>query len=387
MSLLSLAERMGAQAPSISLDAKRCVRSRDRLSHCQLCVDACPVGAFKVGPITFNEQVCVACGACLPVCPVGAITGDDGATDLVKCAAKLDARVLEIACGRHTNTAQGPAEATSVIRINQCLASLGAAAYVWLLGNQTDKIILRTDQCAACAIGSARAQIDQTAQAVRQLLPPTGSGERLVVVSEADPSFKERMTVSAKNPPMSRRDLFRVLSAEGPRLAAQALPFEEPQAPEGKTPPSERRRLINALRRVESQAGERAIAPGYPARATRLAVDGKCTACNVCARVCPTGALVATTRDLDFRLSVSLAACTDCGMCIELCEPGALQRSGAPTLTEFVAAEPVVLRATTLRVCDKCGVKFASETPTELCPICEFRRDNPFGSRRPARMQ
>ena len=114
-----------------------------------------------------------------------------------------------------------------------------------------------------------------------------------------------------------------------------------------------------------------------------LTVNDQCTACGVCARICPTGALkLITGDDSTYQLSFTSAACIACDACVQLCEPAVLERTTA-TFGEVLSSEVVELRSGLLRACTKCGAKFVAEPDRELCPVCEFRQKNPFGSRLP----
>jgi formate hydrogenlyase subunit 6/NADH:ubiquinone oxidoreductase subunit I len=298
-------------------------------------------------------------------------------------------RVVELVCSRHPAAEDGPAEATAVVRTDRCLAALGPSVYVWLLGGATEQIVVRLDACPGCPTGKVQPQIERGLTAVRQVVPARDGTERVAsrVVSYTThgENWKQRLVVDAKNPPISRRDLFRVFASEGPKLAAQALPFEEPSVTTGgKTPPQERRRLLNAIKRMGSVDAEMSpLARENGLGLTLLSASSKCTACSACARICPTGALRLVEGEDRFSLNLTVSACTGCGVCLDVCEPKALQRDGAPSMALVTAPGPLTLQAGALRKCSKCGAKYAGETEGNLCPICEYRRQNPFGSWRP----
>jgi ferredoxin len=379
--MFSIAGKLAtADQPPLALDASQCVRAKDKLSKCELCIRACPVNALRLdAPMALDEKLCVACGACVRVCPVNAFTGIDGDNDLLNCVARVNPTQLELTCARHPHAEIGlPAEAT-VIRTSTCLAALGASIYVRLL-SQVESIAIRLDVCGECSSGRLQADIAQAFAPVRQLFPARAH----LVNNQPDTSAPARAVYDAKSPPVSRRDFLRAFTGESVRTALRIISSDENKTSATHLP-RERMRLLAALKWASSiDLNVRAEFAG----AIRLKVDEKCTACGVCARVCPTGALQFSKADnKEYRLTCIVAHCTDCGMCRDMCEPGALQRDGVPTLAELVAVEPMVLRAGALKLCSKCNAPFAAAMEGNLCPICDFRQRNPFGALRPRAMR
>jgi len=117
-----------------------------------------------------------------------------------------------------------------------------------------------------------------------------------------------------------------------------------------------------------------------------LTASEDCTACNACARVCPTAALILGMIEDEtyYWLKFSPLACIGCGICARVCEPQALAIDHAPTFDQvFGSKEPIVLREGDLSRCERCNSLFAARSGVRLCPVCEFRRKNPFGSKMP----
>lgn len=375
MNLLSLAERLAElESAPIRLSADRCVRARDKTATCDVCQRACPSSALHFDrSITIKADACQVCGGCLHVCPTGAFDGDDGVADLLNCVARLEpARVIELACAQHPSPQQGSPEVEAVVRTTTCLAALGPSAYLALFAVGVQRVSLRLDACAHCPIGQARTTIAQTVAWARQFLAWYGWSDSVVELNTVA-DRKPRATYTAKNPPLSRRGLFHLLAAEGPRQIARVL-GDAAETAKIKSPSLERRRLINVLRRLPAIAASTPLT-GLPF--ARVMVDETCTACGVCARMCPTGALSFNTgEDNAYQLSFISAGCIDCGACAKVCKPGALQRRAA-TLGEVTDPAPIVLRSGTLRSCTKCGARFAAETGGEICSVCKQRPEKP----------
>jgi ferredoxin len=387
MYLLSIAEKLAQDSSGITFDTAKCARRIDRFSKCEICVEACPSAAIRLDKqIEFDAKTCASCGACLHLCPLGAFSGEDHAIDLFNCTPRLaNKRVIQLICAHHPSPETGPSDASSTVRMSGCLASLGTASYLWLLSEGVERIVVRLDACASCEIGKVRSQISQTVANARSVLNTRGQSDRIVSIDTTSDEFKPVVLYDAKQPPLSRRDLFRSVAAQAPKMATQVMPMIDTRPSKEKRPPLERRRLINVLRRF-SNKGDAPLASDPVPGIVRKRANQRCTACGACARICPTGALQFAAGQSDFRLTYSVGACTDCGACLDVCRPAALARDGMPTCSQFTASEPDVLLSGVLRVCEKCGAKFAGEATAAFCSICEFRQQNPFGGIKPEEM-
>ncbi len=384
MNLFSIVEKLAQDTSAVAFDAAKCARGIDRFSKCDLCVSACPTAAIRLDTrIEFDDKACVSCGMCLHLCPLGAFTGEDRVLDLFNCTPRLpDKRAIQLTCSLHPSPERGPSPSIT-LRTNGCLASLGASAYLWLLAEGTNQVIVRLDACASCEIGKVSKEIVQTVGHVRSILNTRGQADRVIKIETSREDFKPVDVYDAKEPPLSRRDLFRSVAAQAPKIATQVLPMIDTRPTKGKRPPLERRRLINVLKRLPADDPSQPLASDPIPGIVRKTASSKCTACNACARVCPTGALSLIATESDFRLTYAASVCTDCGACMDVCKPAALERAGMPTLGEFIASEPVVLIAGSLRMCERCGAKFAGDASGNLCSICAFRQQNPFGGVKP----
>lgn len=348
---------------AVSVETERCVRAFNRGNPCRLCIDGCPTLAiaFAAEGITFDEAACVACGLCVRVCPTGAFDGHDETSRLLQCVAALSPRTaLDLTCGHAPATEAGNG-VDAIVQIEGCLAGLGAAAYLGLAALGVEQAGIRVEACDACPIGALRGAIEHACENARSLAKVD------VAVVDAPPLSTARVPVySTRTPQMSRRSLFR--RAVGSEPSLPLLP--DASVPDGKAPPRERRALLHMLAHLPTEKiRDGAVFP-------MLTAGASCTACQVCATVCPTGALWFEAEEGAFELGFAPLTCTECGLCVELCAPEALQFADAAAYAE---AQPVVLLAGSVRECKRCHALFVGEGP--LCPACAFRRANPFGSR------
>jgi ferredoxin len=377
----------------IRVDADRCLHALDRSSTCDRCVTVCPIEALALNDqhqIDLKAEACAACGQCLHVCPTGALTGHDQTIDLWTLAAQQPKNdTLEITCARHPSPEFGPADTDVVIRLNSCLAALGPSAYLGLLALGTERAIVRLDACSHCPIGRALVGIEQTLAIVQQILIARQEPNRVAgLPDEGGRGWTQRPVNARRAEEFSRRDFFRHFTGRGtsrPNLTVQDLDIQADsrESIHQKRVPRERQRMLTVLRQLPAVDSPVESQRLNAAAFARIVADEKCSACGACARACPTAALnLMIGADDAFQLNFLAGDCTGCGLCLKVCEPNALQREEA-TLAEILNAEARVLRSGQLHQCSKCKVKFASAFDSPLCPVCTFRRQNPFGSKLP----
>jgi ferredoxin len=116
-----------------------------------------------------------------------------------------------------------------------------------------------------------------------------------------------------------------------------------------------------------------------------VSVSELCTACGVCARICPTSALKFEKNEVEttYTLNFSARNCVGCEMCVHVCAPSAMSMDHNPTFSQIFSQENVSIHAGELIKCKKCGALTAAQPGVDLCPLCEYRRTHPFGSMLP----
>ena len=383
MSLFAAAEWFAAlDRSSVTLNTERCLHSQDRFSGCQACYDICPVSAITPGkPPALDSEKCQSCLACLTVCPVGAYAADEAVVSLLNAVTHLEAGALELLCERNPQAALGISEASTGIRVRGCLAGLGPGAYLALATFGLEHIRVRTDACSGCKWGTLPRQVEVQVRQAQQLLEAWGKAETLDCVSELE-SPVERPLWEATNPPLSRRDMFRMLAQQGKVAMARAI--ENEQTKPGHRPGRDRLRLLGAVAHLPAPQ------PGYTGSIMDMdfawvSVSETCTACGVCAHVCPTSALQFEKNEAEkaYTLTFSARNCIGCEMCMHVCAPSAVSVNHTPTFAQIFGEETMTLQEGELVKCERCGILMAAKPNVHLCPLCEYRQTHPFGSMLP----
>lgn len=386
MSLLNAAERFASiDRSQVVLDTKRCLHSQDQYSDCAACFSICPVDAIAVGkPPGLNVERCGSCLACLPACPVGAFSADDDVADLLNCAAHVEDQAVELLCGLHPQPEMGCNPDAIGIRIRGCLAGLGTGAYLMLAALGLDRIVARTDACRACLWQTLGAEVHRQAARANKLLDAWNKGDT-VFCADDNVSLVERILWDAKNPPLSRRDLFRLMARQG--QVAMARTLENGVSESKRQPGRDRLRLLSTA----SHLGEPSTAANMSELSfASLSISEACTACGACGKACLTEALHFEKNEdaMTFSISFSAQNCIACDLCEHVCLPDAITLDHAPAFEQVFGREEAAVAASGILVrCARCKTYMAKREGVILCALCTYRRSHPFGSRLPGKLQ
>ncbi|MBK8899682.1 MAG: 4Fe-4S binding protein [Anaerolineaceae bacterium] len=377
MNLLSLAERWGDALTSVSLGfaMERCLHTADKFSTCTSCYDVCPIHAIQPGgPPTLMVESCQQCRACVPVCPTGAFAAVDEAQNLLSCTQRASAQSCELVCGLNPNVALGDASVDTAVRVRGCLAGLGMGVYLGLASQGVEKVVVRLDACADCPWQALQPRVVAQVEQAQALLGLWGRADMFSSLETEQGDWRKRPYCNVGAPPVSRRDLFRWRDDEKKSAG-------EPEANTQTSQYHERLRFLRAIKQLQpcQESGDNISLAGL--NFALVVVSNTCTACGACARACPTGALHLETADSCFQLVFAPQICIACGMCAHVCAPGALSLTPDPAFAQVfgTAAEQVVQQGS-LVTCSNCRTPFAAGSEAKLCPVCEFRRQHPFGS-------
>ena len=209
---------------------------------------------------------------------------------------------------------------------------------------------------------------------VQDLLDVLGLAPRAWPRRLAMPLSPDRMQVPSApllEERVSRRGFFtgRIDAARSAARSgtADATPFTGTQGTTPTDGPSRRQRLLAALTNL---AGPGVSLPNrlYP----QLQASAACAGHGVCVSVCPTGALQGYTDGQGRGLRFEPAACTACHLCARLCPEQALHLSSAAD-QDATAAQPRRLTRHQTRRCDECGAEHLAADV--LCPACRADQD------------
>jgi ferredoxin len=384
MNLYSAAERLAAfDRSAVAFDPDRCLHAHDRFAECDACVRTCPVGAIESGkPPLLESEKCTHCLACLPACPLGAFSAKDSIPSLLNCITRSDSRVVELVCGRNPHVDRTGSQVSLGLQWHDCLAGLGAGGYMALAALGLEEVILRLDACQDCPWQPLRSTVEAQVALARQLLVPFQKENMFRCVDQVNEP-RQQPLLDVDNPPLTRRDLFRLAARQGQVAVARAMELNASR--DSSQPGLDRMRVLGAIQYLpepSSTADPQLVAGDF----ALVSVSEACSACGACARACPTAALQFSLDEVSqtFQLDFSPSLCIGCELCIHVCEPGAVSvQHDPPFSTVLGSREAVRLFGGAFARCERCKAIYPARQGAKLCSLCEYRSQNPFGSRLP----
>jgi NAD-dependent dihydropyrimidine dehydrogenase PreA subunit len=289
----------------------------------------------------------------------------------------LDHVDLELACAEHPAPETGPA-GRSVVRLTTCAAEVPVHELVELLLLGADRVWVRLDGCADAAAARthlapvlgvlAAAGVDRlgvTGTVPAEPAPGSPALRRL----RAAGRLRRRPVLDAGHMPVPRRQVLGLPGRPGRDLPGAHLDPHE--------------RLVAAVRALvpDDASGLDALASPAP----QLAAQG-CTACGVCVQACPADVLRLRHAGGVTTLLHEPAGCDGCGDCVAMCPQDVLTVAGSWPWADVLAGPTVAVTTLMTARCERCRTRFPTTSGDRLCPVCRYRRANPFGSALPPGM-
>ena len=347
----------------LTLSAGSCVRSLSVDSECNKCEVVCPTNAIVVGtnPLpSINFSACVTCGACVGVCPNEALGLDEFSTtnfffDFVESSENL------ISCRKNV----------------PCIAAL-SVEHVISMAVLKKEIVFDVGHCESCEIAPT---------CYKRIVEIHEEASYLLEAMENSSEIKlEKVSYEETTKSTDRRDFLNTLNLNTVAKVKHSFESEVQKASDElvehtlgksdiallkkKSIPDRRKIFFTAIKRVEKPSQFHIIdATEVTFTSQKLMNEEACTACQMCYRVCPTGALTSDMKNSKIDFDPFL--CIKCSICHDVCEPDAITLATSYDIKEFF--EPTVQNLVSFKVkrCDECSVIFSTNSNDRMCYRCK----------------
>ena len=102
-------------------------------------------------------------------------------------------------------------------------------------------------------------------------------------------------------------------------------------------------------------------------------MDEKCTNCQICYRICPTGALSSNGKFSLINFDAML--CVKCHLCHDVCESDAIHLQEGFEIKELFEPTQRTLATFNIKRCNECGGYFTYKGGEKICPRCKTEED------------
>lgn len=315
---------------------------------------------------SINQAQCVGCGGCVALCPSEALKLDDFDPNEFFFQFLTEDEAL-ISCQKNV----------------PCIAAVSPEQLI-SLASLKGNILCDIGHCSGCEIGErVLEQFSETCEKVNYLLEATL--ENVQVIGK-DIAYKDE---TIKEQP-ERRDFFKTFHLRG--LGKMRGDFEKEvqkstdefvQYTTNSSHTAElRTKKITDRRKLFFTAMKRSVQPEVfhvvdadqiTFTSQKLMDETLCTACQMCYRLCPTGALTSDMRNSKIDFDPFL--CVKCHLCHDVCEPHAITLSTSYNLKEWYEPKVQNLITFSVRRCDECDAIFSSVAGEKICRRCQLEEE------------
>ena len=349
----------------IQLKASRCVRLLSKESECNRCEVICPTGAIVItdNPLpAINFSACVECGACDAICPNEALSLDDFSPTNFFFSFMQEGENL-ISCRKNV----------------PCIAALNIEN-ILSIALLKKEVVFDMGYCDECAIAhKCKPQIVKNYEEASYMLQAMMSDAviRLEDVRfEESKEFKESnrreffSKVTLKNAIATKLQFEKEIQKATDELVEHTLQKSDIALLKQKRITERRKLLFTAIRRIKKPSLYHVVeAQEMTFTSMKLLNSLSCTACQMCYRVCPSGALTSDVKNSKIDFDPFL--CIKCNTCHDVCEPNAITLSPSYMIKEFFEPEVHNLIKFSVRRCDECSVIFSTNSSDRLCYRCK----------------
>ena len=356
---------------SLNFDLASCTRAVSKFSECTKCVDVCPVETIKIvdNIPSFTPSACVDCGGCVGVCPTEAFSLGEFSTvefffsiledkdRLISCKKNLPC--ISVLSVEHLISIALASDEAITLDLGHCHnCDIKEPLYEQILTNIEEANFILSSFCDKQLISEDLAYL------------PIG----IDIESEEDVVSSRRSflsNISLKGAVKNKEAFDEAVNADDEKR------FEIDDSVISKIKehrlPDKRKILFTTLKRVTKPEQYEVVPEEEVSFTSQKFVDKSCTNCQICYRICPTGAL---SSDSKFSLiNFDAMLCLKCRLCHDACEIDAIGLQGGFEIKEFFEPTQHTLAKFDIKRCNECGSYFTYQGGEVICSRCAVEED------------
>jgi len=360
----------------LHFDLASCVRASSKFSECTKCVDACPESIQIVDNIpSFRVATGVEASACLGACPTEAFAlSDFSVTEFFftfleskvrLISSKINVPCISVLSVEHLISFALASETPITLDLN------GYQEGSHLLALIEDRIEEANFVLSSFSEKALRTNLDESTRikVTQEDMQEEKQEENPEVTSdEAAASRRDFLSnsTSVKGVIKHKQDFDEAVDAE--EFQKFDLDASVIAKLKDKTIPDKRKILFTTLKRASVPEAYEVLAEEDVSFVSQKFIDESCTNCQICYRVCPTGALSSNGKFSVINFDAML--CVKCHLCHDVCEPNSIQLQSGFEIKEFFEPARRTLASFTIKRCNECGSSFTYTGGEQTCPRC-----------------
>lgn len=346
-------------------DAASCVRASSFASNCQKCIDICPVQTIKFTSNlpSFTPIECIECGGCAGVCPTGSFSLTE--FNVINFSFEYFKNPQILSCKSNT----------------PCLAVFNTEELISLALGSNENLVLDIGHCETCEIREKLyPQIISNIEEAKFILSAFSSKK----IKSENIGLE---SVETANEESNRRDFlhsFKPINAIKHKVEFDEIVNKDELKSFGiddsgiskiknKKIPDKRKLLFALLKQEEKPKRYETIDSNDISFSSQKYIDQNCTNCQICYRICPTGALSNSNNFSEIHFDAML--CVKCHLCHDVCVENAIHVQPSFEIKEFFEPTGRVLANFVIKRCDECGNSFTYTGGDVVCPRCRTEED------------
>lgn len=350
----------------LQFDIASCVRATSKFSECTKCVDICPVDTIQIvdNIPAFTPADCTTCGGCVGSCPTEAFSLS-GFSSIEFFFKFLEEESNELACQKD---------------LYGCLTVLSVEHLISMAIASDKPVVMDVDACA-CGGDSDKLQNQLRANIEEANFILSSFCDKEILIKSTQSALVQK---EEEINPSSRRSLFSLKGAikskqefdeavDADELKEFGIDLVDISKIKNKKIPDKRKLLFSVLKRMDKPQQYEIIPIEEIGFSSQKFVDDTCTNCQICYRICPTGAL---SSDSKFSLiNFDSMLCVKCHLCHDVCEPNAIQLQPGYEVKELFEPRQRTLATFDIQRCNECGNYFTYTGGEKACFRCKIEEE------------